>query len=371
MTPFCFDIEVTQRCNQGCRYCYLGKPMGSDMTEDTARQVVRYIADCAQSDPLWKAMHVNFYGGEPVLNFPVVRYIATELDVALGTRPLHLNLFTNGASATDGQVAECRDMQIIPRRSTAGCPEAASLTRPGDYTERWVNEGKLWQDYDSPHRLVVTPETAHHLASSVRWLHSEGYYGPVDVSTDDYAYWPQEAAEAIRDEIGWLAGEFVAQHREGRMLGIENFTQIAKALYGRPGTISLGCGAGGNTVGITWDGYIVPCHRFFREPYPYGHSHILDGGAPSFGDDFTAYREDCACGHEHHRCRKCPAREGCSHGCPHVSLHTMGVLGQSPRIRCDTTKTWVTETRWIDSMLRPRDDQWWTRTPTPCNVFGP
>jgi len=67
-------VAVTSRCNQRCLYCYMNpKPIsakGSDMDEDTAKKVVDFIFQTPS-----KVITIEFQGGEPLLNFPTIRYI--------------------------------------------------------------------------------------------------------------------------------------------------------------------------------------------------------------------------------------------------------------------------------------------------------
>lgn len=67
-------ITPTLRCNQKCVYCYASsKPVNDkryDMTEETAKAVVDFIFQCPA-----KGITIEFQGGEPLLNFPVLKFI--------------------------------------------------------------------------------------------------------------------------------------------------------------------------------------------------------------------------------------------------------------------------------------------------------
>jgi uncharacterized protein len=68
---------VTLRCEHTCRYCQVSRQSASksefDMTEETARQALE-LAFRSPSPQL----KIEFQGGEPLLNFPLVRWITAE-----------------------------------------------------------------------------------------------------------------------------------------------------------------------------------------------------------------------------------------------------------------------------------------------------
>jgi His-Xaa-Ser system radical SAM maturase HxsB len=89
-------IVVTLRCNHSCQYCQVSRaPMDhhhTDMTEETARKVV----DTAFETPN-PSLTIEFQGGEPLANWPVVKFI---VEYALKKneekrKTLLLNLVTN------------------------------------------------------------------------------------------------------------------------------------------------------------------------------------------------------------------------------------------------------------------------------------
>lgn len=68
---------VTLRCEHTCRYCQVSRQAAAksefDMTEDTAREALK-LAFRSPSPHL----KIEFQGGEPLLNFPLIRWITTE-----------------------------------------------------------------------------------------------------------------------------------------------------------------------------------------------------------------------------------------------------------------------------------------------------
>ena len=94
-----FVIWVTEACNMKCRYCYEGieKAMAF-MSPDTAHHLTGWIIRQLQERGS-KEAQIRFHGGEPMLNFEVVRQIVSEFMqyreysfyFQLTTNALHLN----------------------------------------------------------------------------------------------------------------------------------------------------------------------------------------------------------------------------------------------------------------------------------------
>lgn len=72
--PSLFIMVLTLRCNHRCVYCHAGaekeKAKGFDMSRQTAKKAVEIIFDSPA-----KSLGIEFQGGEPLLNWPVLEFI--------------------------------------------------------------------------------------------------------------------------------------------------------------------------------------------------------------------------------------------------------------------------------------------------------
>jgi uncharacterized protein len=105
-------LLVTDACNIACGYCYFegGIPEGykfSLMTEEVARQNVDLFARVYARDLLNKEKegpHIVFYGGEPLMNWPVVeatlKYIHKLIEKRILPKNTQITLNTNGILIT-------------------------------------------------------------------------------------------------------------------------------------------------------------------------------------------------------------------------------------------------------------------------------
>lgn len=93
-----FDLEVTTRCNNNCRHCYINLPAGDKLAKDKELSLdeIREIVDEAMSlGALWCLMT----GGEPLL-----RDDFFDIYLHLKKKGLLVSVFTNGTLITEEHV---------------------------------------------------------------------------------------------------------------------------------------------------------------------------------------------------------------------------------------------------------------------------
>ena len=84
-----FDLEVTARCNNDCRHCYINLPAG-DLTAEGKELTLAQISDIADQAISLGALWCLITGGEPLL-----RRDFAALYLALKKKGLLLSVFTN------------------------------------------------------------------------------------------------------------------------------------------------------------------------------------------------------------------------------------------------------------------------------------
>ncbi|MDH7576546.1 MAG: radical SAM protein [Bacillota bacterium] len=119
----CLILLVTRDCNLRCRYCYaLGGEKKDYMTWETARRAVDYVAARSRS------FKIQFTGGEPLLNFPLVKKIIAYLENHPGSVTFQLQ--TNGTLIDRARARELKMLRIGLGVSLDGPPEVNDSLRP-------------------------------------------------------------------------------------------------------------------------------------------------------------------------------------------------------------------------------------------------
>lgn len=129
--PLSFDLEVTARCNNNCRHCYINLPPGNRraLRDELTLDEISKIADQAVSlGTLWCVIT----GGEPLLRKDFI-----ELYRLLRSKGLLVSVFTNACLITDKHVDlfrkyPPRDIEITVYGITRKTYEKVTGT-PGSY----------------------------------------------------------------------------------------------------------------------------------------------------------------------------------------------------------------------------------------------
>lgn len=122
---------VTLRCEHSCPYCQVSRQsddrLAYDMSEKTAEQALRFTFRSPS-----KAIKIEFQGGEPLLNFDLIRYIvlrAKQINEA-ERRNLQFVIATNLALVTDEMLGFCKEHEILISTSLDGPEDLHNKNRP-------------------------------------------------------------------------------------------------------------------------------------------------------------------------------------------------------------------------------------------------
>jgi len=91
---------VTTRCNFSCRYCQTKTKQGQDMNFDVALRVLKYLFDVRNPK-----VNLEFQGGEPLLNWKVIKFLAENArKINVTGKDLRISLVTNGILLDDKKI---------------------------------------------------------------------------------------------------------------------------------------------------------------------------------------------------------------------------------------------------------------------------
>ena len=96
-------FEVTDQCNLNCKYCALSDSyMNHDQREDKylsynkVKQIIDYLFSIRETSlDVYYPLRVNFYGGEPLLNMPLIKQTVNYIETKFAKRFVNYGLTTN------------------------------------------------------------------------------------------------------------------------------------------------------------------------------------------------------------------------------------------------------------------------------------
>ena len=315
-------LMVAHDCNLRCRYCFgdTGEYGGGRqlMTKEVGEAAIEYIIKGSGA-----RIHceVDFFGGEPLVNMPVVAHVTAYVrrrERETGKK-FKLTLTTNGLLLNEKNQKFLDDNHISLVLSLDGRREVHDRMRPdaagrGTYDRVLANFQRTvaMRRGDNYYLRGTYTKYALDFTDDVLAMHDAGFdvlsLEPVVAKDAPYAI-EEEDLPRIYAEYDRLATAYMERHRAGHgffffhfNMDLSNGPCVAKRLSG--------CGAGHEYYAVAANGDLYPCHQFVgRDRYRLG-SVFTGVTAPDIPPYF---RESHVLNKP--KCRGCWARFFCSGGC--------------------------------------------------------
>lgn len=260
--PTLHEFVTTMRCNLQCRYCHSSVVDPSRTDTDMSLETAKKAVDFAFSTPS-PNLAIEFQGGEPLLNWPVVRFVTqyARRRAEREKRRLMVSMVSNFVLLNDERLDFLLENFVALCTSLDGPAEVHDRVRPllgGGPSQARVVEllrkvqkraaGDGTKSYYKPGALMTTTRHSFPHAEAIIDLYAEMGLGSVFVRKLS----PIGYAKRVWDEIGYEPAEFaefyercldrVLEHnRKGELL-VERwaFTCLTKVLRNTdPGYMDL------------------------------------------------------------------------------------------------------------------------------------
>jgi len=340
-------LHAAHDCNLRCKYCFAdaGEYHSRNrelLPPETGKKALDWLVKKSGNRYF---LEVDFFGGEPLLNFPAIKEIVEygrELEKKYHKR-FKFTTTTNGVKLNDEIIDFFNREMYNVVVSIDGRPEVHDRMRPtangkGSYDLIIGHAKKLVRLRNQQQYYIRGTYTRYNLdfANDVLHLADEGFeqLSIEPVVTDpkhDYAL-RQEDLPRIFDEYERLGREYLKRRKDGRWFSFFHFTLD---LTGGPCMQKrlTGCGAGNEYVAVIPNGDIYPCHQFVgRENMRMGS--VLD---ETFDEDMQTYfKNNHVLAKE--KCRDCWARFFCSGGCSANAHAFNGDIAKPYDMECSLEK---------------------------------
>lgn len=329
-------LHVAHACNMTCGYCFAGKGEYHGKKAIMSYEVGKRALDwLVENSGTRTNLEVDFFGGEPLLNFDVVKQLVAygrSIEKEAG-KNFRFTLTTNGM-LLDDEVIEFANREMsnvvisLDGRKCVNDKMRRTHEDQGTYDMilpafKKLAESRNQQDYYvrgtyTHYNTDFASDIIHMADLGFKELSIEPVVAPPDAP---YALQDEDIPKLL-SEYERLAAEMLERKREGKgrdftfyhyMIDLEGGPCIVKRISG--------CGVGTEYVAVTPAGDLYPCHQFVGdEKFLLGN--IYDGITnDSICDEFKGCNI-----YSHEECSDCFARLYCSGGCAANAYHTTGSI---------------------------------------------
>lgn len=341
-------LHVAHACNMTCGYCFAGDGEYHGergiMSYETGKRALDWLIENSGTR---KNLEVDFFGGEPLLDFDVVKKL-----VAYGRsrekecgKNFRFTLTTNGI-LLDDEVIEFANKEMgnvvisLDGRKEVNDRMRKTHEQEGTY-DRILPAFKKLADSRGQKDYYMRGTYTHYntdFCSDILHMADLGFkelsIEPVVAPPEAPYALTQDDVPKLLSEYERLANEMLERKREGKGRDF-TFYHYMIDLTGGPCIVKRvsGCGVGTEYVAVTPTGDLYPCHQFVgEERFLLGN--IYDGITnDSICDEFKGCNV-----YSHEECRDCFAKLYCSGGCAANAYHTTGAITGVYELGCQLHK---------------------------------
>ena len=338
-------MNVSHLCNMACTYCFAGNGEycgGGLMPADVGMRAVDFLVE---NSGRRKNLDIDFFGGEPLLNWNVVKDIvkyARKKEHESGKK-FRFTLTTNGFGIDEDVIDfTCKEMHNVVL-SLDGRPEINDASRKltdgsGSYSRVVPKIKRLVEARQGKGYYIRGTYTRRNLDFVNDILHIADL-GFAELSMEPVVAKPGNPLELTEDDLPYLMEQYERlgmemskRDKEGRGFTFYHYKLDLKGgpcLHKR----AVGCGVGTEYLAVTPAGALYPCHQFV------GESEYLMGDIWDGVTNINLQERFSGCNiYSRQECKECWARLYCSGGCSANAYHSAGRIEGVYKLGCELFK---------------------------------
>jgi uncharacterized protein len=337
-------INVSHNCNLRCKYCFAatGSYNGERglMSQEMADKTLEWFLNQAKTS---KVLNLNLFGGEPLTNIPLVKYIVERCKVLEKEydKKIYLTISTNGTIMNDELLQLIKENDIGLQISIDGDKEIHDANRPAangksSYDMLAKNVKTLLSEVDNagliPRATIAKGVTdvsriVNHMLDD---LHFKCVALTPALGSNPETSYRQEDLDEYFKKYDELVETFLEKLRKGEEFNIYPFVTEVDAVSKGIRRI-YGCGSGLGFASVDIKGNIYPCMRFIgNEEYIIGHVETGFNEKRQMFFERTVYNRT--------KCKTCWARHLCGGACVAVQAECGEPLESYNPMVCQVAK---------------------------------
>lgn len=296
------EVILTAGCNLRCTYCYQDDKKARRMSWETLQEAL---------DLLWRSrrrqVEVIFLGGEPLLEFPLIRQAVEHIRSKRPRKQVRLSITTNGTLLQEEQASFFARHRFEVRLSFDGVPAAQELRGAWTFPVLDALLERLRKGHSGFFRnrlsvsIALTAGTIPHLAASIAYFLAKGVAKiEIGANLDHDPLWKKEMIDVLDSEFARVYRTCLDHYHRTGDVPLVAFQKHAGENRHQPAGDAL-CGApSGRALAVDVDGQAHGCAVFIESyqtfPLPFLRSRVDamrlgDFRASDFGERLARYPE--------------------------------------------------------------------------------
>ena len=271
-----------------CDYCFEHpRRFRQAMTEEVARMALDMLAQNAQKNGT-RRINVTFFGGEPLLNWPVTKFILEYMVRLKGSKRVD---GIGGTLITNGTLLKDEWLDYFKKNAKRN---GLNIQLSIDGTQRVHDKHRVFPNGKGTYEAIMKNvprwlelgENVVHVHSvfnldTIKYMY-ESYLSFREMGFRDIWFLPipylpysSQNVEEYEEQLTKIKDDIVREYRETRNPDLKQGYAPLDRGWKNPCGFSKPCGAGVNYVSVTASGDIYPCHHFYYQD-PEHHTKIGD-----------------------------------------------------------------------------------------------
>lgn len=319
-------LNMTNGCNLNCIYCFEHDKHPSMMSPETGITIIDKAYRKVSNSNGGKFM-VNFFGGEPFLNWDCMKAIIDHANEK--NYDIFWGVTTNLTILTDEIIEYIDDNNIYLLVSADGLGYIHDKNRSGSYTKVMNNIQRLIKEglgIFVEIRMTILPEDIDKALDGVKMFIDMGFDNICPCPVTDVE-WSEEDIKKLEQYNHDMMEYYVSllnDRESNRNFSIKNTDEILTNVLEPSIYKPLMCPIGSNKwCAFDTNGDIYPCHQLptsyqkFKDEQCLGNIYTgVDPGKLSNGKNIAKYVKE--------QCTDCAGKSVCASGCPEENLRQTG-----------------------------------------------
>ena len=336
-------LHVAHVCNLNCSYCFAGqgayKGQCGLMSLETGKQAIDFLIANSEHH---KNLDIDFFGGEPLMNWEVVKALAAygREQEKIHHKKIRFTLTTNGMLLDDEVTEFCNKEMHNVVLSLDGRKEVHDRFRvdyknTGSY-DTVVPKFQRFVEQRGDKSYYIRGTYTHHNTDFLQDILHMADLGFTELSMEPVVCDPSDPCAltdadlpVLKQQYEDLAREMIQRNRKGKGF---TFYHYMLSLTGGPCIYKRvsGCGSGTEYLAVTPEGDLYPCHQFVGNK-DYCMGNLRDGVTNS-----KLRNEFASCNvYTRPDCKTCWAKLYCAGGCAANAYNATGSINGIYEYGCE------------------------------------